>query len=117
MLFCDPHTRELYRDWAGEARRAVASLRLIAGRYPEDRAPAELVGRLSIASSDFARAWATHLAHNCTTPPPVGWTSTSPSSPSLTRPGTGCSPCPLHRDPPTTPPSTRSPVLVLTNNS
>ena len=56
MLFCDPHTRELYRDWPSEARRAVASLRLIAGQYPSDRALAELVGQLSIASPEFARA-------------------------------------------------------------
>jgi transcriptional regulator with XRE-family HTH domain len=66
MLFCDPHTRELYRDWAGEARRAVASLRLVAGLHPEDRSVAELVGRLTIASPDFARTWSQHRVHNCT---------------------------------------------------
>ncbi|MFD0485546.1 helix-turn-helix transcriptional regulator [Kineococcus sp. GCM10028916] len=67
MLFCDAHTRELYRDWAAEARRAVASLRWIAGQFPDDRALAELVGHLSIASTEFARAWSTHRVHNCTT--------------------------------------------------
>jgi transcriptional regulator with XRE-family HTH domain len=67
MLFCDPHTRELYRDWVDEARRAVASLRLVAGQFPDDRALAELVGQLTIASPDFARAWSQHRVYNCTT--------------------------------------------------
>ena len=67
MLFCDPHTRELHRDWLAEARRAVASLRWIAGRFPDDRALAGLVGHLSIASAEFARAWSSHRVHNCTT--------------------------------------------------
>ena len=66
MLFLDPHTRELYVDWDAEARRAVASLRLVAGRLPEDRALAELVGELSIASPVFADLWARHPVHNCT---------------------------------------------------
>lgn len=67
MLFCDPHTRELHRDWPAEARRAVASLRLVAGQFPDDRGLAELVGQLSIASPEFARAWSQHRVHNCTT--------------------------------------------------
>jgi transcriptional regulator with XRE-family HTH domain len=66
MLFLDPHTRELYADWDEEARRAVASLRLVAGRFPDDRALAELVGELSIASPVFAALWARHPVHNCT---------------------------------------------------
>jgi hypothetical protein len=66
MLFLDPHTRELYVDWDEEARRAVASLRLVAGRHQEDRALAELVGELSIASPVFAGLWARHPVHNCT---------------------------------------------------
>ncbi len=66
MLFLDPHVRELYVDWEGEARRAVASLRLVAGRLPEDRALAELVGELAIVSPVFAGLWAKHPVHNCT---------------------------------------------------
>ena len=66
MLFLDPHVRELYVDWEGEARRAVASLRLVAGRLREDRALAELVGELAIASPAFAGLWAKHPVHNCT---------------------------------------------------
>jgi transcriptional regulator with XRE-family HTH domain len=66
MLFLDPHVRGLYVDWEGEARRAVASLRLVAGRLPEDRALAELVGELAIASPAFAGLWAKYPVHNCT---------------------------------------------------
>jgi transcriptional regulator with XRE-family HTH domain len=66
MLFLDPHTRDLYADWDVEAARAVASLRLVAGRYPEDRNLTDLVGELSVASSEFARLWAKHPVHNCT---------------------------------------------------
>jgi transcriptional regulator with XRE-family HTH domain len=66
MLFLDPHTRALYTDWDEEAARAVASLRLVAGRFQEDRDLAELIGELSIASDAFARLWAGHVVANCT---------------------------------------------------
>jgi transcriptional regulator with XRE-family HTH domain len=66
MLFLDPHTRELHRDWDGEAQRAVASLRLVAGQYAGDRALAELIGELAIGSPEFAVLWARHRVHNCT---------------------------------------------------
>lgn len=66
MLFLDPHVRDLYADWDEEARRAVASLRLVAGRHPDDRALAELVGEISIASPVFAGLWAKHPVHSCT---------------------------------------------------
>jgi transcriptional regulator with XRE-family HTH domain len=65
MLFLDVHTRELYRDWPQEAARAIASLRLIAGRYPEDRALEELVGELTVKSSEFAGLWARHPVRSC----------------------------------------------------
>jgi transcriptional regulator with XRE-family HTH domain len=65
MLFLDSHTRELYASWEEEASRAVASLRLVAGRYADDRNLADLVGELSIASDEFARLWAKHPVHNC----------------------------------------------------
>jgi len=66
MLFLDRHTRELYADWAEEASRAIASLRLVAGRFADDRAITDLVGELSVASDDFARLWAKHPVQNCT---------------------------------------------------
>ena len=66
MLFLDSHTRDLYANWHEEASRAVASLRLVAGRYSDDRSLTDLIGELSIASDDFARLWAKHPVHNCT---------------------------------------------------
>lgn len=65
MLFLDSHTRELYANWDEEASRAVASLRLVAGRYTDDRNLTDLIGELCIASDDFARLWAKHPVHNC----------------------------------------------------
>ena len=66
MLFLDPHTRELYADWDAEAARSVASLRLVAGRFQDDRELAELIGELCIASQTFAELWAGHPVANCT---------------------------------------------------
>jgi transcriptional regulator with XRE-family HTH domain len=65
MLFLDPHTRELYRKWDDEAALLVASLRFVAGRYPDDRALAELIGELSVKSSAFASLWAKHSVKLC----------------------------------------------------
>ncbi|MEU6868758.1 helix-turn-helix transcriptional regulator [Streptomyces sp. NPDC046876] len=66
MLFLDPHTRELYTDWRNEARVALAALRLVAGRNPEDRALAELIGSLMLQSPDFATLWSKHPVRDCT---------------------------------------------------
>jgi transcriptional regulator with XRE-family HTH domain len=65
LLFLDPHTRELHRDYAAEAALAVASLRYVAAHYPDDRLLAELVGDLSMNSRDFARLWAKHDVQLC----------------------------------------------------
>ncbi|TCO59179.1 helix-turn-helix domain-containing protein [Actinocrispum wychmicini] len=67
MLFLDAHTRELYTRWDEEAKRSVASLRLVAGRYADDRRLAELVGELSLKSPEFASLWSRHPVLNCTT--------------------------------------------------
>jgi transcriptional regulator with XRE-family HTH domain len=66
MLFLDPHTRELYARWDEEAKRSVASLRVIAGRHPDDRHLAELIGELSMKSTEFAALWTRHSVLNCT---------------------------------------------------
>lgn len=66
MLFLDPHTRELYRDWESEAALSVASLRYIAGQFPEDRRMYELIGELNVRSDDFARLWLQHTVQLCT---------------------------------------------------
>lgn len=65
LLFLDPHTRELYRDWADEAALAVSSLRYTAAQYPDDRLLAELIGDLSIHSPEFTRLWAKHDVRLC----------------------------------------------------
>lgn len=66
MLFLDPHTRELYTRWEEEAQRAVANLRLAAGRFPGDSRLAELVGELLINSREFEALWSRHPVRNCT---------------------------------------------------
>ncbi|MBB5935834.1 helix-turn-helix domain-containing protein [Streptomyces zagrosensis] len=66
LLFLDPHARELYPDWEGEARRAVSSLRLAAGEHPQDRQLAELIGELTIKSAEFAALWSRHPVRGCT---------------------------------------------------
>jgi transcriptional regulator with XRE-family HTH domain len=66
MLFLDPHTRELYSRWSEEAARAVASLRLIAGRFQDDRELTELIGELALKSREFAALWSAHPVQNCT---------------------------------------------------
>ncbi|WP_242903609.1 helix-turn-helix transcriptional regulator [Actinomadura terrae] len=65
MLFLDPHTRELYARWDEEAARDVASLRLFAGRYRDDRELADLVGELTLKSNTFATLWAKHPVYKC----------------------------------------------------
>ncbi|MEV0644930.1 helix-turn-helix transcriptional regulator [Phytomonospora sp. NPDC050363] len=66
LLFLDPHTQELYPRWEEEARVAVASLRMVAGENPEDRALAELIGELSMKSAEFTALWAKHPVRTCT---------------------------------------------------
>lgn len=58
LVFCDPHTRELFVDHDVKARETVAYLRLAAGRRPGDRELEGLIGELSVASRDFATLWA-----------------------------------------------------------
>ncbi|MER5787136.1 helix-turn-helix transcriptional regulator [Streptomyces sp. NPDC001980] len=66
MLFLDDRYRELYTDWDEEARLAVASLRLVAGRHPNDRRLAELLGQLILQSDEFTSHWARHPVRTCT---------------------------------------------------
>ncbi|GAA3746441.1 helix-turn-helix domain-containing protein [Salinactinospora qingdaonensis] len=66
LLFLDEHFHELYTDWAEEAALAVASLRLTAGRYPDDRRLAELIGQLTMQSPAFAERWTRHPVRTCT---------------------------------------------------
>lgn len=66
MLFLDERYRALYTNWNEEAQLAVASLRLVAGRHPDDRSLAELVGGLTMNSHEFAARWARHPVRTCT---------------------------------------------------
>jgi transcriptional regulator with XRE-family HTH domain len=66
MLFLDEKYRELYTDWHDQAQLAVAALRLVAGRHPDDRSLAELVGQLTMNCDEFAALWARHPVRTCT---------------------------------------------------
>ncbi|MFE2218986.1 helix-turn-helix transcriptional regulator [Streptomyces canus] len=66
MLFLDEQYRELYRNWDDQAQLAVAALRLVAGRHPDDRSLAELIGQLTMNSDEFASLWAQHPVRTCT---------------------------------------------------
>ncbi|OKH99213.1 transcriptional regulator [Streptomyces sp. CB02923] len=65
LLFLDPHTRELYPDRETETRRAVAALRMAAGQHPDDQQLAELIGELSMKSTEFSTLWSRHAVSNC----------------------------------------------------
>ncbi|UZX01626.1 helix-turn-helix domain-containing protein [Arthrobacter sp. CDRTa11] len=65
MLFLDDGTRTLYPNWRSEAGRAVASLRLLSGRFSDDTELAGLVGELTLKSPEFALMWAEHPVENC----------------------------------------------------
>ncbi|WP_406498010.1 helix-turn-helix transcriptional regulator [Streptomyces sp. NBC_01604] len=65
FVFLDTAARSLYTDWEGVAGECVATLRLYAGRHPDDPQLTELIGDLSVHSDTFRRLWADHdvLAH------------------------------------------------------
>lgn len=65
MLFLDPHYRDMFVDWTEEATRAVAQLRLVAGRHADDRELAELIGELTMKSAEFAALWSKHPVAAC----------------------------------------------------
>ena len=58
--FLHPDAPEFYPDWAAVAAETVAYLRLDAGRHPDDRRLATLVGELSMNSEAFRLLWARH---------------------------------------------------------
>lgn len=43
----------------------MASLRLVAGRYPDDPGFAALIGELSVKSDEFAELWSKHPVYKC----------------------------------------------------
>ncbi|MFE9426357.1 helix-turn-helix transcriptional regulator [Kitasatospora sp. NPDC006697] len=56
----DPLARERVHDWARIAAETVAILRLEAGRYPQDRQLADLVGELTLNCPEFTTWWNDH---------------------------------------------------------
>ncbi|MFI8320629.1 helix-turn-helix transcriptional regulator [Streptomyces sp. NPDC085529] len=56
----DPRARERVGDWERIAAETVAILRLEAGRYPDDRLLADLVGELTLRSPEFSGWWNDH---------------------------------------------------------
>ncbi|WP_407316488.1 helix-turn-helix transcriptional regulator [Isoptericola halotolerans] len=65
MLFLDEHTKELYKDWGGEAERAVASLRVLSGKNRDDPELTALIGELTVKSPEFCSLWGRHPVHRC----------------------------------------------------
>lgn len=59
-VFLDPRSRTFYPDWESSARRAVSSLRLLAGQDPSDHALMALIGDLETHSDDFRTFWGGH---------------------------------------------------------
>lgn len=62
MLLSD-EAHALFVDWELQARSAVESLRLDAGRTPDDPGTQRLVGELSLASAEFRHWWSDHRVH------------------------------------------------------
>ncbi|MBD0695737.1 helix-turn-helix transcriptional regulator [Streptomyces sp. CBMA123] len=56
----DPKARESVGDWERIAAETVAVLRLEAGRYPNDRQLADLVGELMLQAPEFTGWWNDH---------------------------------------------------------
>ncbi|MCF3130369.1 helix-turn-helix transcriptional regulator [Streptomyces olivochromogenes] len=56
----DPEARARVGDWERIAAETVAILRLEAGRYPNDRLLADLVGELTLRSPEFSTWWNDH---------------------------------------------------------
>jgi transcriptional regulator with XRE-family HTH domain len=54
----DPEARTRYRDWEPTVRSMVGTLRLDAGRHPDDPLLPELVGDLAVRSPEFRVWWA-----------------------------------------------------------
>jgi transcriptional regulator with XRE-family HTH domain len=60
LLFTHQVVRGMHRNWAHDAREAVAALRMEAATRPDDPDLARLVGDLSVRDTDFRTWWAEH---------------------------------------------------------
>ncbi|SFF66495.1 Helix-turn-helix domain-containing protein [Actinacidiphila alni] len=57
-IFLEETERGLYADWDTCTLDVVGHLRLAAGKYPDDRRLASLIGELAMGSERFRRLWA-----------------------------------------------------------
>jgi transcriptional regulator with XRE-family HTH domain len=64
LVFTHPGVRALHRNWAHDAREAVAALRMEAAADPDDPDLAQLVGELSLQDPDFLTWWAEHRVNS-----------------------------------------------------
>jgi transcriptional regulator with XRE-family HTH domain len=60
FTFLDPAAQDFYVDWERVSKDLVAHLRSEAGRNPYDRGLSDLVGELSMRSTEFRTWWAAH---------------------------------------------------------
>jgi transcriptional regulator with XRE-family HTH domain len=65
-ILLDPQAREVYEDWQSVAADVVGTLRLDAGRHPDDPLLNRLVGELTIKSPEFRKWWDDHRVHQRT---------------------------------------------------
>ncbi|WP_067509428.1 helix-turn-helix transcriptional regulator [Actinoplanes sp. TFC3] len=65
-IFLDPDARAAFLDWPSVAADVAGTLRLYAGRNPDDIRLSELVGELTIKSPDFRTWWNSHKVHERT---------------------------------------------------
>ncbi|MEX1654384.1 helix-turn-helix domain-containing protein [Streptomyces pseudovenezuelae] len=66
LMFTDPAIRGLHREWAHDARDAVAALRMEAGADSDDPDLARLVGDLTLEDADFRTWWAQQRVNSAT---------------------------------------------------
>ncbi|MFC0542446.1 helix-turn-helix transcriptional regulator [Kutzneria chonburiensis] len=60
IVFLDPSSRTLFADWQAKASDVVGQLRLDAGQHAGDPVLNELIGELSVRSTEFRTMWAAH---------------------------------------------------------
>ncbi|MCW8384576.1 helix-turn-helix domain-containing protein [Streptomyces justiciae] len=66
LMFLDPAIRGMHREWAHDARDAVAALRMEAAADTDDPDLAALVGELTLQDTDFRTWWAEHRVNSAT---------------------------------------------------
>jgi transcriptional regulator with XRE-family HTH domain len=65
-IFLDADARAAFLDWPSVAADVAGTLRLYAGRNPDDTRLSELVGELTIKSPEFRKWWNSHKVYERT---------------------------------------------------